>query len=378
MLRPEWFHRRLAARGVDFYTGVPDTVLKSLCSYLVDAVPPPGHVTAANEGGAVGLAAGHYLATGRPALVYMQNSGIGNAANPLLSLVDRDVYAIPMLLAIGWRGEPGVKDEPQHLKQGRLTTPILDCLEIPWGVLDGDEGGAEAELDKAFASFKRSPGPYAFVIRNKAFAPYAPRSGQTAAAPADMTREAALAVVREACGDRAALLGSTGMGARELFEIGDRAGGDVKRLFLNVGAMGHCSQIAAAVALARPERPVVCLDGDGALFMHLGVLPVISGLRPRNLLHVALNNGIHESVGGQPTPLPDLSLAGLASASGYPLVRRAESMDGLRRALAEWNGTNGPFFLEVLIRPGFRADLGRPTWMPVQAKEAFMGFLAGM
>ena len=368
------FCRELERLGADFYAGVPDTVIQSFCNYVFENPPPGGHVVAANEGGAVGLAAGHYLATGNIPVVYMQNSGIGNAVNPLLSMADAEVFAIPMLLLIGWRGEPGTKDEPQHIKQGRVSRVLFDGMEIPCGIVGPDFDETKRELERAFAAMRKNPGPYALLVRNGCFAP-------TPAVPAGypdpgLTREEAIRAVITHFDDRAAFVASTGMGSRELYELREALGQPHERDFLNAGAMGHASMIAAGAAMARRDRTVVCLDGDGALYMHLGALALAPTLPCPNLVHILLNNGVHDSVGGQPN-LGQLSDASaLARAAGYKLVLDAHDAESLERALAQCDGKNGPVFVEVKLARGFRKNLGRPGIPFAEAAQQFKTFLA--
>ncbi|MDR1535497.1 MAG: phosphonopyruvate decarboxylase [Planctomycetota bacterium] len=368
------FCRELAARGCDFYAGVPDTVIEFFCNHIQAHPPAGGRVLAANEGGAVGLAAGYWLASGRIPLVYLQNSGIGNAVNPLLSLADPEVFAIPMLLLIGWRGRPGVPDEPQHLKQGRVTQALLDSLEIPWRLLDPDPERTGAILDAAFARLREAPGPYALIAPKGCFAPVpALPAGRAGAGP---TREEAIGTIIAAFDSRAAFVASTGMGPRELYEIREALGQGHERDFLNAGAMGHASMIAAGAALARPDRPLVCLDGDGALLMHLGASAVIPSLPLPNFVHVLLNNGVHDSVGGQPNLFARLDAVGLARGFGYRTAARAAGLAELGEILAGLPRGGGPHFVEAALVRGFRKDLGRPKIPFAEAARQFQSFLA--
>ncbi|MDR3078191.1 MAG: phosphonopyruvate decarboxylase [Planctomycetota bacterium] len=368
------FCRELERRGIDFHVGVPDTVIENFCNHVFLHPPGGGHVLAANEGGAVGLAAGHWLATGNVPLVYMQNSGLGNAVNPLLSLADPEVFAIPMLLLIGWRGQPGVHDEPQHMKQGRVTRSLLDSLEIPWKVMDPDLGKTLAILDDLLAGLKLRRGPRALIAPRGCFAPVpAVPAGH---AGAGQTREEAIRDLVSAFGRDTAFVASTGMGPRELYEIRDALGQGHDQDFLNAGAMGHASMIAAAVALGRPNCDVVCLDGDGALLMHLGALALIPSLGCRRLFHILLNNGVHDSVGGQPNLLAGLDAAGLARVCGYRSASRVSGRNELLTALAECRGKPGPHFLEIRLTRGFRKALGRPQIPFEAAALQFQAFLA--
>lgn len=373
MYEAELFCRELERLGTDFIVGVPDTVIKNLCNYIFDNPPSGGHVIAANEGGAVGLAAGHYLATGKIPVVYMQNSGIGNAVNPLLSLADAEVFAIPMLLLVGWRGEPGTKDEPQHMKQGRVSRAMFDSMEIPCGVISPDFDETKRELEHAFDAMRKKPGPYAMLVQNGCFAP-APAVKAGYEKP-ECTREEAIRTIVQSFDSKTAFIASTGMGPRELYEIREVLGQNHERDFLNAGAMGHASMIAAGAAMAKPDRTVVCLDGDGALFMHLGALALIPNLPCRNLVHVLLNNGVHDSVGGQPNLGCLEDAASLARAAGYRRVLAADNEAELKKALAECRGDDGPVFLEVKLSRGFRKNLGRPGIPFPEAAKQFREFL---
>lgn len=367
------FHAALAARGVSFYAGVPDSLLESFCAYVSDHSPAHQHVITANEGGAVALAAGHHMATGEVAMVYLQNSGLGNAVNPLTSLADPAVYGIPMLLLVGWRGEPGRKDEPQHVAMGRMSAPLLDAIGVPHAVLPEDIGEAEAVLDAALDSARTRSAPFAILVPKGNFAPYSLRGED--AATYTLTRERAIELILGAMPADTAVVATTGKPAREVFETRVRDDAAHDSDFLTVGCMGHASQIALGVALGQPKRSVLCLDGDGAALMHLGGLTSIADLAPPNLRHVVLNNGAHDSVGGQPTVGFDIDLCEIAKGCGYPVALRADDEDSLRTQLASLDAAPGLGFLEVRVRKGARADLGRPTNTPVLTKDNFMRFV---
>ncbi|MBO4818307.1 MAG: phosphonopyruvate decarboxylase [Bacteroidales bacterium] len=414
MIRPEFFIDTLGSYGIDFFVGVPDSLLKNFCAVLSDRLDSRHNIIAANEGGAVGLAAGHYLATGRPACVYMQNSGEGNAVNPLASLMDGDVYGLPALLVVGWRGEPGVKDEPQHAKQGKITLSLLDCLGIPYSVLSDDEAVASDQISDALAVVNAS-GVYALVVRKGTFsAPEAvpaaepsaadqPSADQPSAAAdvPEMSRESAIQTVAAALGPQDIVVSTTGMISRELFEYRASAGLDHGHDFLTVGSMGHASQIALGIALERPDRRVCCFDGDGAVLMHMGSMAIVGQSGASNYVHIVFNNGAHDSVGGQPTVGLAVDLCAVARAVGYRSAVRVRTAAGLSSALpgllsgasagdaadsvagsgagssagSSASSVAGPAFLEIVVRKGNRPDLGRPTTTPVQNRDAFMDFL---
>lgn len=386
MIDPERFARAVRGAGVDVVIGVPDSLLRHALTSLDAVFGRERHVIAVNEGAAVALAAGHHLATGGLPLVYLQNSGLGNAVNPLLSLADRAVYALPLLLLIGWRGEPGVRDEPQHVAQGRVTPALLTAMDVPHRVLDGDEAAALAALRWAVGKARERSAPAALLVRAGAFAggAGAATAGALSAAVTEvrtappLTRERAIERISGALPAGAAVVASTGMIARELYEHRRRVGQDGAGDFLTVGSMGHASHIALGVALSRPERTVVCLDGDGALLMHMGALAAIGASGVENLLHVVLNNGAHDSVGGQPTVALDVDLAGVARACGYRHAHGGVADEvALEVALGALVAASGARFLEVRVGHGARADLGRPRETPVENKHAFMRRLQG-
>ncbi|MBO7585389.1 MAG: phosphonopyruvate decarboxylase, partial [Bacteroidales bacterium] len=331
---------------------------------------------AANEGGAMGLAAGHYLATGRIAAVYLQNSGEGNIINPLASLTDPDVYGIPVLLIIGWRGQPGVHDEPQHTKQGKVTTDLLDVMGVEYAVLAKDEAKALEQVREAAARMRATSRSYALVVEKDTFEGYV-QSSQTEAPQFPMSREEAVRTVAAAAGETDVIVSTTGMISRELFEYRAAEGQSHRQDFLTVGSMGHASQIALGIALEKPERRVWCFDGDGAAIMHMGSLAIVASKAPANFIHIVFNNGAHDSVGGQPTVGLKIDLPAVARAVGYKSASSVADRSGLEAVLAEAAKQQGPAFIEIKVRKGNRKDLGRPTTTPAQNKAAFMDFLEG-
>jgi len=374
MLDPEKFLDFLRENGIEFFTGVPDSLLKHACACLTTRLPAGNHVLAANEGGAIGLAIGHHLATGKVPFVYMQNSGLGNTVNPLLSLASREVYAVPMLLMIGWRGRPGVKDEPQHVHQGRVTRELLEVMDIPTIVLSDEMAQAAEQVRQAVAKARSESAPVALLVNKGTFADY-----QLDASFPDlpMTREEAIIKALSLAEDDAAIVSTTGMPSREVFEYRARAGGSHEKDFLTVGGMGHANQIALGIALSQPDRPVYCLDGDGAAIMHMGSMGIVAQSNAGNYIHLLLNNGCHESVGGQPTVGFDLDFPSIAAACGYRHVGHARTPDELEREIAAAQRSEGAAFIEVQVRAGHRSDIGRPTVAPVKNKEAMMDFLNG-
>ena len=367
-ISPAFFYNLLAEQDTDFFTGVPDSLLKSICAYITDN--STNHIIAVNEGAAVALASGHHLATGKVPLVYMQNSGIGNAINPLLSLADGDVYRIPMILLVGWRGEPGTKDEPQHIKQGKVTCALFDAMNIPYLILEPNEDVVKNQIKECYAHIKKENTPFALIVKKDTFATYslATESSQT-----EMSREEAIEEIILSSSENEIFVSTTGMASRELFELRKKHNMGHERDFLTVGSMGHSSSLALGIAMEKPELPVTCIDGDGAALMHLGNIAAIGAQKPANLRHIVLNNGAHDSVGGQPTIADKIDLPGIAFAAGYDRVFYAKTKEELRNVLKE---IERPLYIEVLVRKGSRKDLGRPTSSPQENKEAFMNFLS--
>ena len=373
MIRPQFFYDTLASYGIDFYAGVPDSLLKNLCAYITDHADAAHNIIAANEGGAMGLAAGHYLATSQIPVVYMQNSGEGNIINPLASLTDPDVYNIPVLLVIGWRGKPGVHDEPQHVKQGKVTTGLLNVMGIDFTVLSKEEDKAEAQIKKAIDFMQATRQCYALVIEKDTFDAYTLQNIEKN--DFSMSREEAIHIVAAALGEKDCIVSTTGMISRELFEYRTAMNEGHERDFLTVGSMGHASQIALGIALAKQDRKVWCLDGDGASIMHMGSMAIVANKAAKNYFHVVFNNGAHDSVGGQPTVGLKINLPAVAQAVGYHVVYSVETKDYLQELLNKIKELEGPVFLEVKVKKGNRKDLGRPTTTPIQNKEALMEFL---
>lgn len=371
---PADFYRLLAVSGIDFFTGVPDSLLNDFCSCLDDTVPAGRHIIAANEGNAVAIAAGYHLGTGRLPLVYMQNSGLGNAVNPLMSLCDPELYSIPMLVMVGWRGEPGTHDAIQHVKDGRIQLDLLRAMALPFEVLSGEDGDIPAKTQRAIGAALAGKRPFVLLVRKGAFAPYhrAPRQADGGL----LTREEALEIVLDSLGADSITISTTGKTSREIFEIRERRGQGHSGDFLTVGSMGHCSSIALGVSLARPGKLVTCIDGDGALIMHMGSLATAGMLKPGNFRHVLINNRVHESVGGQPTAAGYIDVPALARACGYRGVFSTSDGRTLPSLFDRFLKSEGPAFIEIVVRPGARPDLGRPEMAPVDNKRAFMEFLS--
>ena len=372
MIRPEFFIEALREKGIDCFAGVPDSLLKNICAYITDHFDAAHNIIAANEGAAVGLAAGHYLATGQPACVYMQNSGEGNIINPLASLADQEVYNIPVLLLIGWRGRPGVHDEPQHVKQGKVTTGLLNVMGVNYEVLAKEEDKAAKQIEKAAKALANKE-VFALVIEKDTFEDYKLQNVEVN--DLTMTREEAIQTVAAALGEKDCIVSTTGMISRELFEYRAAMNQGHERDFLTVGSMGHASQIALGIAMAKTDRKVWCFDGDGAAIMHMGSMAIVANKAPKNYVHVVFNNGAHDSVGGQPTVGLKIDLPAVAKAVGYKATYSVDSKAELENVLAKVNSFESPALLEIKVKKGNRKDLGRPTTTPIQNKEALMQFL---
>ena len=374
MIRPEFFIEALRQKGIDCFAGVPDSLLKNICAYITDHFDARHNIIAANEGAAVGFAAGHYLATGQPACVYMQNSGEGNIINPLASLTDREVYNIPVLLLIGWRGRPGVHDEPQHVKQGKVTTGLLNVMGVNYEVLSKEEDKAAKQIEKAAVALRNNE-VFALVIEKDTFDEY--KLQNVNVNDLTMTREEAIQTVASALSSKDVIVSTTGMISRELFEARTAWGQGHERDFLTVGSMGHASQIALGIALEKTDRRVWCFDGDGATIMHMGSMAIVASKKPANYIHVVFNNGAHDSVGGQPTVGLAIDLPAVAKALGYSAAFSVSTIQELQSQLSIFNSqfSEGPVLIEVKVKKGNRKDLGRPTTTPIENRDALMQFL---
>ena len=356
MLDQKKVFERLASLGVRFFTGVPDSYLNGFCNYAL-ANCGGNNVIAANEGNAVGIAAGHYLATGEVPLVYMQNSGIGNAVNPLVSMADRDVYAIPMILLIGWRGQGDTEpNHPQHRTQGRITPLLLDDMGIPYTVLTDDDDAFAAEAEKAVGYCLRERSAYAFIAPKGVMADPDKPNNRDDVYP--MSREEAIEVILDSMPADTVYSATTGRATRELFFLRERRGESKDRDYLNVGSMGHASSVALGIALAKPDRSVCVLDGDSACIMHMGAMTMVSKLNVPNFLHVVLNNGAHESVGGQPSAGHLLDFTKIAESCGYATVGKAvETADELKDAVARLLKAGKAGFIDCRIHKGLNSKL---------------------
>jgi len=369
MINPQYFYDTLLNKGIDFYCGVPDSLLKDFCAYITDNVEEKKHFITANEGAAIGLASGYNIATGRYPLVYMQNSGIGNAVNPLLSLADQMVYSIPMVLLIGWRGEPGVKDEPQHIKQGAVTLDLLRVMGIEYVILSENQEEVAKQVDDCVKYISSQRAPFAFVVKKQTFDNYRLKSKVENSYA--ISREDAVRFVASKVEKDDLIIATTGMISRELYEYRERNGQGHQQDFLMVGSMGHASQIALGIALQKNDRRVFCFDGDGAILMHMGSLSTVGCYAPSNYIHIVFNNGAHDSVGGQPTVAFDIDLVKIAAACGYKNTYSISNHENLEKVFQTCLNEDGPIFIEIKVSKGARADLGRPKTSALENKKTF-------
>lgn len=369
MLNPQKFTEIIKQNGIEFFTGVPDSLLKDFCYFVAENLSEKQHVISANEGSAVAIASGRYLSTKKLSLVYLQNSGIGNLINPLMSLACKEVYAIPMMLMIGHRGAPGVKDEPQHMKQGKITTELLKTMGIPFEVLSDDIEKANKQVESLAQKAIEEHTPVALLVNKNTFEEYKPNKSKTDESL--LSREKAIEIILSKLDQDCIYLSTTGKTSRELYELRVNSGIEFKD-FINVGAMGHVSQVAMGVALGNTDKKIVCLDGDGSVIMHMGGLGTIAKFVEKNFCHIVFNNGCHESVGGQPTYGNEISFDNLAATLGFKNTFTATNENELVDVLAKVDFKKSPAFIEVKVRPGSRKDLGRPKSTPIENKNAFM------
>ena len=374
MLDPNGFVDNLIASGIKFVTGVPDSLLKDVCACFTNKLQPTEHIIATNEGSAVGLAIGHFLATSSVPLIYMQNSGLGNTINPLTSLADEQVYGIPLILLIGWRGEISkeniqLKDEPQHVKQGQITLDQLELLGIPYFVLDNTCSDSNDIILRSIETARNKMSPVAIVVRKGTFSSSSLEIQRSHDFP--LSRESAIKCIVSIMPAETSYVSTTGKASRELYELRQElSASNCCNDFLTVGGMGHASQIAAGIALSRPSRTIACIDGDGALLMHMGALAISSDCD--NLMHILINNESHESVGGQPTKGNRLDFATIAKNCGYKFTANASTRDELIYFLRKFKDLSGSRFIEIKCNLFSRSDLGRPKSSPFENKTKFM------
>lgn len=372
MIEPKDFYDLLLKHEIKFFSGVPDSLLKEICAYITDHTDVKSNIIAANEGASIALATGYHLSTGKIPLVYMQNSGLGNAVNPLTSLTDKKVYSIPLLLMIGWRGEPGVKDEPQHVKQGLITCKLLETLDIPYVIIDG-VSNYQKDIASVVKIAKEDSVPVAIVVKKDTFSEYKLKGGETV--DFQLSREEAILEILEHINKNDVIVSTTGKTSRELFEIREHRNEKHNRDFLTVGSMGHASQIALGISLTQPNRKIYCFDGDGAAIMHMGSFGIIGQLSPKNFIHIIFNNCAHDSVGGQPTIGGLLNFSKIAIEFNYNASFSVSNLNELKAILNKINLIECPALIEIKVKRGARENLGRPSTTPFENKIGFMEFL---
>lgn len=367
MINPQDFTKLLLASGFDFFTGVPDSTMKEWLAVLEGK---ENHIVATSEGEALAIASGYYLASGKPGCVYMQNAGLGNAVNPLTSLCDKEVYGIPALLIIGWRGEPGAPDEPQHIKMGKIMLPLLDTLGVPYGFLPDNLEDAEKVILQAKNIMEKEGTPYALVVKKNIFEKN--KNEKNRDSESEMTREEAIKIIVDALPQDAVVVSTTGKTSRELFEYREAKGEGHAKDFLTVGSMGFAGSIAFGITQAKKNKKIVVFDGDGAALMHLGNMATIGHYAPANFLHIVFDNGSYESTGGQKTISESIDFGGIAKSCGYKNILRASDAGELVNSLKELREKDGPNFLIIKVKSWSRPDLGRPTRSPTENKKDFM------
>lgn len=367
MIRPEQLYNQLHQHGIDFYTGVPDSLLKDFLTYVQVHAPADKHIITANEGLAIGLAAGYHFSTGKLPVVYLQNSGLGNIINPLTSLADKEMYAVPMLMMIGWRGRPGVKDEPQHQKMGRITVALLEALEVPYFIINENEKASFEKMDEAISIATNGQMPVALIFPENVFeaVPAIRQENEYSLERGLVIKE----IIDQLAGTEIVVC-TTGKIGREFYAMNELAGNKITKYLLCAGAMGHANHIALGINVSSVEK-VIMLDGDGALLMHLGGLSTIAHHSKAGFVHMVINNGCHESVGGQPTGAFLSDLCGIAAASGYSSTTCINTSNELQQWLTDGLQNGGKQFVEIRVNTIGRKDLGRPAGTPAEWKNNF-------
>ncbi len=372
MISPKDYYNHLKNMNISFFTGVPDSLLKDFCFYISDN--SKNHIIAANEGNALSLAIGYHISTEKVAAVYLQNSGLGNVINPLLSLADKDVYSIPILLIIGWRGNPKNKDEPQHKKQGRVMLDMLNSMKISYEILKGNDSPSKIKqkTSKLIKNISKNNAPAAIVVEKGVFDSYSHKNQPRK--QYKLCRDEAMRIILHRISKKSVIVSTTGFTSRELFEYRQEYPGDKNSDFLTVGGMGHANQIAAGIALHN-KKPVYCFDGDGAIIMHMGSLVINGSLKTLNLKHIVFNNGSHESVGGQPTAGYNISIKNIAKNCGYGLALRAETAKQIQSSIEKIRKFKGSALLEIMVSNNTKSNLLRPDKSPCDNKIELMSFL---
>ena len=379
-ISPKLFLDHLLNNDINFFTGVPDSLLKYLCLCIdKNERTKDSHIIAPNEGSAIALAAGHYLGTNKIPVVYMQNSGLGNAVNPLLSLVDPDVYSIPMLILVGWRGEPLKKDEPQHIKQGKIQLSLLESMGLQYDIISSESDNYKSIIDKALNDAKKNLSPYVILIKKNTFAEFKNEKKTNLKEKLTLTREGVLEKIIENISNESIIISTTGKTSREIFEIRENKQQSHENDFLTIGSMGHSSSLALGIARSNPNIDVYCIDGDGSMIMHMGSLSMIGQQMPKNFNHILINNFVHESVGGQKTASNIIDFHLLSKSMNYRSYSLVDDESSLNEAINNLNkNLIGPSFFEIQVQPGSRSNLGRPTTTPKQNKIDLMFKINGL
>lgn len=373
MLCPKTFYQFLKKKKINFFTGVPDSLLKNFIGILSIYEKENQHIIASNEGAAVAIAAGHYMATKEIPLIYLQNSGLGNTINPILSLADKKVYSIPMIIIVGWRGEPFIKDEPQHIAQGQATISLIKSLKKKYIILSGDIKKDLKKINQIIFLAKKNSEPVFILIKkdifNKKIIKKDLRDQKL------ISREEAINIIVNNLNDNFRIVATTGMISRELYEIRNFRKENHSKDFLTVGSMGYASQIGLGIAISKLKKniKVVCLDGDGSFLMHMGGVATIGSVKPKNFIHIVLNNGSHDSVGGQPTAGFKINISGIAKSCSYDnCIGNIKDKPSIIKSLNFLKSNKGTGFLEILVKNGSRKNLGRPKEKPITNKKIFM------
>lgn len=369
MLLPERLFNFLKKNGIEFYTGVPDSLLKEFCFYVTKKTKKKKHIIAANEGSAIGIATGYNLATNKIPLVYLQNSGLGNLINPLVSLADKKVYSIPMIIMVGWRGEPGIKDEPQHKTQGLITEKLITTLKKKFKILNGNQKLDLKKVKKAIEIAKKRSEPVFLLVKKNSFEKTDFIESKDHSI---LERERAIELILKIFDRNYKIISTTGKISRELYEIRRKNKHKLDNDFLTVGSMGHASQIALGIAI-HSKKKIVCLDGDGSFIMHMGGASTIGNLKLKNFIHIILNNFAHDSVGGQETSSTSTNFGKIANACSYKKIfSNIKNEKNLEKKLKEMIKSEGPVFMEIIVKKGSRSNLGRPKESPLENKELFV------
>ena len=373
-ISPKSFLDYLIANNITFFAGIPDSLLKHFCLCVDQNTDlKDNHIITSNEGTAIGLASGYHIGTNKIPLVYMQNSGLGNAINPLLSLSGPEVYSIPMIILIGWRGEPGVKDEPQHITQGKIQLDLLDSIKTPYSIISSKTENYKDSIDTALSYIQKNNSPYVILVKKNTFSKIAQIPNQRVESKSSLKREYVLKKIISSLNKDDIIISTTGKTSREIFEIRHLNKDSHDNDFLTIGSMGHCSSIALGIAKSNPNLNVYCIDGDGAMIMHMGALSTIGQQLPDNLNHILINNFAHESVGGQKTASNIIDFNLLSKSMNYKnyiLANDEETLEKLIKKLS--NNLENPTLFEIQVQTGSRSNLGRPTITPKKNKLNLM------